>query len=61
MTRAATVKKPDSPKVVHLRKPRKKRWWNKKVKLWQAMLMSLGSVWIFWVFWVIGYIEGQIR
>ena len=49
--------------VVITKKPRLKQkyWYNRKIKLWQAILMSLAAVWLFWVFWVVDYIEGQIR
>ena len=40
---------------------KQKHWYNRKIKLWQAILMSLAAVWLFWIFWVVGYIEGQIR
>jgi len=42
-------------------KQNQKHWYNKKIKLWQAILMSLVAVWLFWIFWVVGYIEGQLR
>ena len=40
---------------------KQKHWYNKKIKLWQAILMSLAVVWLFWVLWVVGYVGGQIR
>ena len=48
-------------RVIIVKRSWLKNWYNKKIKLWQAILMSLAAVWLFWVFWVVGYIEGQIR
>lgn len=50
-----------SPHVIIIKRPRLKNWYNKKIKLWQAILMSIAAVWLFWIFWVVGYIGGQIR
>ena len=50
-----------NPRVIIVKRPRLKNWYNKKNKLWQAILMSLAAVWLFWVLWVVGYIEGQIQ
>ena len=51
------------PCVVLTKKPRlkQKHWYNKKIKIWQVILISLAAVWLFLIFWVVGYIEGQIR
>ena len=51
------------PYVVIPKKSRVKQrhWYNKKIKLWQAILMSGAAVWLFWIFWVVGYVGGKLR
>ena len=36
-----------NPRVIIVKTPRLKNWYNKKIKLWQAILMSLSAVWLF--------------
>ncbi len=62
---AAAAKKLDRkakeiPVVVKsVRKARTRHWWDRKIKLWQAILLALGAVWVFWIFWAVGYVQGQ--
>jgi len=51
------------PYVVVPKKARlkQKHWYNIKIKLWQAILMSVVAVWLFWIFWVVGYVGGKLR
>lgn len=55
------VTKPCLTVPIKRRSVKQKSWYDRKIKIWQALLMSAAAVWLFWIFWVVGYVEGHLQ